>query len=79
MFNVILFTDAPYPHHKIRGYGVHRIASQIRANGYTCLVIDFSSALTFEKYKEIIDATHDLCVAYKPNTAFYESRGAKGK
>ena len=55
MFNVILFTDAPYPHHKIRGYGVHRIASQIRANGYTCLVVDFSSALTFARYKEIID------------------------
>jgi hypothetical protein len=55
MFNVILFTDAPYPHHKIRGYGVHRIASQIRAAGYTCLVIDFSSALTLVKYKEIID------------------------
>jgi len=57
MFNVILFTDAPYPHHKIRGYGVHRIASQIRAKGYTCLVVDFSSALTFDKYKEIIDAS----------------------
>lgn len=28
--------------------------------------------------KQLIDATQDLCVAYKPNTAFYESRGAKG-
>ncbi len=28
--------------------------------------------------KQLIDATHDLCVAYKPNTAFYESNGAKG-
>lgn len=28
--------------------------------------------------KQLIDATHDLCVAYKPNTAFYETRGAKG-
>ena len=28
--------------------------------------------------KQIIDATKDLCVAYKPNTAFYESLGAKG-
>jgi radical SAM superfamily enzyme YgiQ (UPF0313 family) len=55
MFNVILFTDAPYPHHKIRGYGVHRIASHIRSNGYTCLVVDFSSALTFDRYKEIIN------------------------
>ena len=28
--------------------------------------------------KAIIDATHDLCVAYKPNVAFYEAQGAKG-
>ncbi|MES2447525.1 MAG: orotidine-5'-phosphate decarboxylase [Bacteroidota bacterium] len=28
--------------------------------------------------KQLIDATHDLCVAYKPNTAFYESRGVRG-
>lgn len=28
--------------------------------------------------KQIIDTTADLCVAYKPNLAFYESLGAKG-
>ncbi len=28
--------------------------------------------------KSIIDATHDLCVAYKPNIAFYESLGIMG-
>ena len=28
--------------------------------------------------KAIIDATHHLCVAYKPNTAFYEVYGLKG-
>lgn len=28
--------------------------------------------------RQLIDATSDLCVAYKPNTAFYESRGVKG-
>lgn len=28
--------------------------------------------------KAIIDATSDLCVAYKPNIAFYESYGIKG-
>lgn len=32
----------------------------------------------FEFNKAIIDATHDLAVAYKPNTAFYESYGVKG-
>jgi len=32
----------------------------------------------FEFNKSIIDATHDLCVAYKPNMAFYEAYGLKG-
>lgn len=32
----------------------------------------------FEFNKAIIDATHDLAVAYKPNTAFYEAYGIKG-
>lgn len=32
----------------------------------------------FEFNRQIIDATKDLCVAYKPNIAFYESRGLKG-
>ncbi|MFY0671895.1 MAG: orotidine-5'-phosphate decarboxylase [Bacteroidia bacterium] len=41
---------------------------------------------TFKRYKDpilefnkaIIEATSDLCVSYKINTAFYESMGAKG-
>ncbi|MDY8134162.1 orotidine-5'-phosphate decarboxylase [Aquimarina sp. 2201CG5-10] len=32
----------------------------------------------FEFNKAIIDATHHLTVAYKPNTAFYEAYGIKG-
>lgn len=32
----------------------------------------------FEFNKQIIDATQDLCVAYKINTAFYEALGLKG-
>jgi orotidine-5'-phosphate decarboxylase len=32
----------------------------------------------FEFNKAIIDATHDLTVSYKPNTAFYEAYGIKG-
>lgn len=32
----------------------------------------------FEFNKQIIDATHHLCVSYKINTAFYESRGLAG-
>jgi len=32
----------------------------------------------FEFNKQIIDATHKHCVAYKPNTAFYEATGSAG-
>ncbi|MCL4140648.1 UNVERIFIED_CONTAM: hypothetical protein GTU68_054064 [Idotea baltica] len=32
----------------------------------------------FEFNKSIIDATHDLCVAYKINSAFYEAQGVDG-
>ena len=32
----------------------------------------------FEFNKQVIDATHRYCVAYKPNIAFYEAQGAKG-
>ena len=32
----------------------------------------------FEFNKAIIDATADLCIAYKPNLAFYEKSGPKG-
>lgn len=32
----------------------------------------------FEFNKQIIDATRDYCIAYKPNTAFYEALGSRG-
>ncbi len=32
----------------------------------------------FEFNKQIIDATHDLAIAYKPNIAFYEAEGVQG-
>lgn len=32
----------------------------------------------FEFNRQIIDATHDLVIAYKPNFAFYEASGVKG-
>ena len=40
-------------------------------------LFDFEDPV-LEFNKRIIDATHDLCVAYKPNSAFYESRGIAG-
>jgi len=36
------------------------------------------AAPVLEFNKKIIDATHDLAIAYKPNLAFYEARGTDG-
>ena len=41
-------------------------------------LFDVSDDPLFDFNKAIIDATADLCVAYKPNLAFYETLGAEG-
>lgn len=41
-------------------------------------VLKGSEDAIFDFNKSIIDATADLCVAYKPNLAFYESEGMAG-
>ena len=41
-------------------------------------LFDESEDAVFEFNKAIIDATANLCVAYKPNLAFYESIGIEG-
>ena len=52
-FDIILLTDtAVYPNWT-RGYGAHRIASHLRSNGYTVLVIDFSMELTVDIWEQI--------------------------
>jgi len=61
----------------------------IRKKSFLCIGLDTDTAKIpvhllnsddpiFEFNKAIIDATSDLCVAYKPNIAFYESCGARG-
>jgi orotidine-5'-phosphate decarboxylase len=61
----------------------------IRKKSFLCIGLDTdiqkipsfllkSGDPVFEFNKAIIDCTHDYCVAYKPNTAFYESLGTSG-
>jgi len=67
MYNVILFTDAPIPSSNRRGFGAYRLASEIRKNGYTVLVVDCCAALTMEEYCKIIDAAvnqHTLMIGF---------------
>ncbi|MEZ4984426.1 MAG: orotidine-5'-phosphate decarboxylase [Saprospiraceae bacterium] len=42
------------------------------------LALRNGSAAIYRFNQAIIDATRDLCVAYKPNTAFYEAMGTQG-
>jgi len=68
----------------------HQLISQIKKKqSYLCVGLDTDitkipkhllseSDPVFTFNKAIIDATRDVCVSYKINTAFYEARGAKG-
>ncbi len=71
---------------------MHRniLIEQIKEKGtYLCVGLDTdvdklpkhfkgNANAVFEFNKAIIDATKDLCVSYKINTAFYEAMGTKG-
>jgi len=71
-------------------FSKHRLISNIRhKKSFLCIGLDTDPEKipTFlndfpnpvmEFNRRVIDATHDLCIAYKPNTAFYECYGAKG-
>ena len=60
-----------------------------KKNSYLCIGLDTDLSKiphhllkeadpVFEFNKQIIDATQEHCVAYKPNVAFYEALGPKG-
>lgn len=67
-----------------------QLFEQVRKKGsYLCVGLDTdldkipehlfdSPDPVFEFNKQIIDATHPYCIAYKPNIAFYEALGPKG-
>lgn len=55
----------------------------IKQNSLLCIGLDSDASKLhgrsqFSFNKTIIDATHDLVCAYKPNSAFYEARGVGG-
>lgn len=52
-YDAILLTESGHPDLLYRGYGSHRIASHLRDNGYSCLVLDFCADLSFDQWTEI--------------------------
>jgi orotidine-5'-phosphate decarboxylase len=75
---------------QLQNMTTQQLVQQIKAkNSFLCIGLDVDLTKIpqhllaledpiFEFNKAIIDATHDLCVSYKPNTAFYEAYGLKG-
>lgn len=69
---------------------IHRLEKAVKKNNsLVCIGLDsdydkLPASIKKKKYpqfafnKAIIDATADLVCAYKPNSAFYEARGAEG-
>ena len=69
---------------------IHQLVQQIKIKkSFLCVGLDTDTKLLpkyfagaddpiFEFNKAIIDATHFVTVAYKPNVAFYEAQGEKG-
>jgi hypothetical protein len=54
-YNVILFTDAPAFNARTRSYGGYRIASELRAKGYSVLTIGFAATMDWGKFTKVID------------------------
>ena len=90
IFNVIFLLTSSLQH--LTSFFVTRqeLFAQIKKkNSYLCVGLDTDLEKipahllsekdpVFEFNKQIIDATHEFCVAYKPNIAFYEALGSKG-
>ena len=55
-YNVILFSDTTSYPVWMRGYGCYRLASHLKDNGYSCLVLDFSSELSLEYWRKICNS-----------------------
>jgi hypothetical protein len=55
MYHGIIFTECTSQNWLGRGYGVHRLATELRKHGFDILVIDWAFAVNFDLYKEILD------------------------
>lgn len=74
-FKVILFSDSEVRFGWTRSAGTYSIASVIRDKGYETLVVNYSFALNWEKFKNIIDLSvgnETLIVGFSAN--WYDSQ-----
>ena len=58
-YDVILFNGSPFTGTaaRVRGNGVHRLATEIRKGGWSCIVIDYFENFLIDEIYEILDYT----------------------
>jgi radical SAM superfamily enzyme YgiQ (UPF0313 family) len=54
-YNFILFCDNPSFAARSRSFGPYRMASELRKQGYTVLVVSYSATINWQRYTEILD------------------------
>lgn len=58
-YDVILFNGSPFTgtSARVRGNGVHRLATEIRKGGWSCFIVDYFENFTIDEIYEILDHT----------------------
>lgn len=58
-YDVILFNGSPFTGAttRVRGNGVHRLATEIRKGGWSCFVVDYFESFTIDEIYEILELT----------------------
>ena len=75
MYNVILFSDVPFAFYFSRNYGMHRLATELRQQGYTVLCVNYISSLGYDQFKELVDLSiGESTVAVGFSTTWMEYR-----
>jgi radical SAM superfamily enzyme YgiQ (UPF0313 family) len=80
MYNILLFSDLPFAHFFSRNYGMHRLATELRNQGYSVLCINYISSLTYEDFCRIIDLAvgpETLMVGFSSTWLPYMIKGSK--
>lgn len=57
IYDIVLFTDVSSSREIQRGLGAYKIAHEARQLGFSVLVVDFCSAVSYDRFKKIIDLT----------------------
>ena len=78
-YQIILFSSALMKRETSRMYGADRLASELRSKGFTVLVVAYSGACNYDRFKHIIsNAVGDETIVVGFSTTMWPDRNRKG-